>query len=605
MKITDFKIILIVLLIPLLTFSQIRSQDSLTLAQVNTRYDNAMTTAVQDSTAALRTNVDPNNEAGYRSIKITPANKDIALKTFLQTAALNFGSETQVNKDVLSSHIPVFAVMEYDGLSLNVYQQYQNDKNEKLTERKWLPKKPFSYTDNQGNTINFTVSDEVEVYVKALDQWFYGKRAEVINAIAEVYEIEPPEEIKPAENLLSRVPLELLERIKAALTEELYEELETTLKQLQTSTLFPDDLVDRLVEAMGYDLWSELEEAIQDFDNGIEVPDGDGEDGNGDGNDGDNATEGGSEGDNSNTDSGDGDTPEGNLPDVKPPASCEDSACEEDIVVEVDPDGEVENADDKQNLYKYISTDLDERLKKALSKEVYNNLVKALNQYKEDTEIPAPILDSVANSVPDELFVEFLFALSNASEKTQSIKKVSNPLATLVSEKERNPLDINLSRLTHKSVPLDEETRPTVSLLQNEELFDDIRRKTIVSTMENQFAYYINIHNVYKEQLDVTYKFVLPTINKEDWYNTVDDIGVFVFIQGYKIERLNNYYNQHAFSGARIAKKDAIYGADEDGKKVYYRASCNFNLKADIAFSSRKEAASKGYIEKSCLNATP
>jgi len=144
-----------------------------------------------------------------------------------------------------------------------------------------------------------------------------------------------------------------------------------------------------------------------------------------------------------------------------------------------------------------------------------------------------------------------------------------------------------------------------IPLLNDPVQFDSTRRETIVNTLQDELAYYINEHNVYTKQLGITYKFALPLIPQEDWYNTVDDIGIFAFFQGYPYERGRGTYNQFAFTGSRLFKDEAIYGATVNGQKVFYKESCGYPYIAEEVFSNKKEAARAGYFEKSCLNNQP
>lgn len=326
MKTTDFVVIYLIIIFPLLVFTQWRSEDTNTFAKLNNRYDGAITVASQDAVEQLRLNVKPNYESGYDSEKFSRINKEAAFDTFMHSLAINFESEDDVTKDLLARYVPVFAVLEYNGLSMNVYRKF-NKGNEKLLDRVWLPKIPFTYHDAKGNIINFTLDDYVTVYDVGLDEWINGDRRELV--------------------------------------------------------------------------------------------------------------------------------------------------LDEDIDVE---------------------------------------------------------------------------------------------------------------------------------LLHDEDLFERIRRDVIVNLLQEHFSYQINEHNVYTKNLGLTYTFALPLIPQEDWYNTVDDVSIFTFFQGFPYERGGGTYNQYALAGSRLVKQDAYYATAVNSKKVFFAESCGYAYPVLEVFSSKKAAAKAGYFELSCLN---
>ncbi|CAM2783337.1 hypothetical protein PASE110613_00620 [Paenibacillus sediminis] len=142
----------------------------------------------------------------------------------------------------------------------------------------------------------------------------------------------------------------------------------------------------------------------------------------------------------------------------------------------------------------------------------------------------------------------------------------------------------------------------TIPLLQDADTFDHVRRSTIVTSIQNDLAYYINKHNEYASRVGVTYEFTLPTISQEEWNNSIDDIGIIAFIQGMPVG--DQYLNNYALGSGRLVKKPVIYGAVDDatGLKYYYPDSCKFSYRVEQAFSSKKEAAAQGYYERSCTN---
>lgn len=327
MKITDFVLVFFTLFLPIFVAIEIHYDKTKTYIEYDHFHEGAFTTAAQDAVHILRTNVNPLLEAGYESYKINPAHPQPAFDTFVQSLAVNYQVKDKYAINQMLRYIPVFAVLDYDGLLLNVYKPYKDTRGDNAYERVWLSKIPLSYADDEGNIINFTVEEDIEVFDTELNEWFFGKRAELAK------------------------------------------------------------------------------------------------------------------------------------------------------------DGEI-----------------------------------------------------------------------------------------------------------------------TIPLLKNAQEFDQIRRQTIVNIVQENLAYYINEHNVYTKALDVTYKFAMPLIPQEDWYNTVDDISIFAFIQGYPYKVDTKSYNEYAFVGTRLHYKNPIYAGIVNNERRYWYKSCNFNYKADEIYSTKKQAAAAGYRELSCLN---
>lgn len=96
---------------------------------------------------------------------------------------------------------------------------------------------------------------------------------------------------------------------------------------------------------------------------------------------------------------------------------------------------------------------------------------------------------------------------------------------------------------------------PAIEELQ-EQNFDKLRRRTIITKLTNTIQYYITKHNDIAEQYGMEYTFALPVIEWEEWYRTVDDISLLAIFQGYPYgNKRTGYYNKVALSGTRLYKK--------------------------------------------------
>ncbi|GGH22694.1 hypothetical protein [Paenibacillus segetis] len=149
---------------------------------------------------------------------------------------------------------------------------------------------------------------------------------------------------------------------------------------------------------------------------------------------------------------------------------------------------------------------------------------------------------------------------------------------------------------------LQEELRSELSipLLQDSEKFQQVRRSVIVRSIEDDLAVVINRHNKYARDLGVTYTFTLPVISQEEWNNTLDDVGVLIFLQGIPVG--DRYYNNYALGGGRLVRGHPILaGTDNDtGIKYYFRDSCTAPYKTEEVFTNERDAAAKGYFEAPC-----
>ncbi|AWP25196.1 MULTISPECIES: hypothetical protein [Paenibacillus] len=326
MKITNFAIIFILIFFPFYLILDLHISDQHEVNKLNEIYSAALRTAVQDSSAMLNQNELQEYEAGYQSPKYFNANKEIAIDTFFRTMYLNFEVDNDyIGQGALASYIPAVGIIDYKGFHIYAFSEYQNSEGQTIFKHMWRPQKPYSFADNKGNSVNFTLDQYVYAFDASTKSWIEGYQPEL-------------------------------------------------------------------------------------------------------------------------------------------------------------------------------------------------------------------------------------------------------------------------------------QGRTNIDILNNPDLFESVRRSTIVKTVQTDLAYYINKHNEYASHYGVTYNFKLPEIPMEDWTNTIDDIGVLAFVQGIPIG--DQYYNNFAFGGGRLVKQPVIYGAvdQQTGLKYYYRDSCSYPYRIEEAFSSEKEAAAAGYFPKECFN---
>ncbi|WP_334071243.1 hypothetical protein [Paenibacillus sp. A14] len=142
----------------------------------------------------------------------------------------------------------------------------------------------------------------------------------------------------------------------------------------------------------------------------------------------------------------------------------------------------------------------------------------------------------------------------------------------------------------------------SIELLKQKETFENVRRSVIVSAIEADLSSVIDNHNVFARSLGFNYIFTLPTIPREAWNNTIDDVGILVFLQGIPVG--SKHYNNYALGGGRVAKQRPVYGWSDPetgirfagGSPCYYGSG---TVPLEI-FASQRDAAGKGYFEAHC-----
>lgn len=156
--------------------------------------------------------------------------------------------------------------------------------------------------------------------------------------------------------------------------------------------------------------------------------------------------------------------------------------------------------------------------------------------------------------------------------------------------------DKNTNQLTEGKFEDLKEQFSNSKVFESKEIFDEIRRKTIVNHIIDDMNYYINQHNRIAKHYGISYNFALPTIDKEVYYRTIDDISLFVFFQGYPYGISKDRYNRYSFAGARVSKSHVYYieRNNDDGKLYYHRATCKKLKNKTEQYYTKKECAQMG-----------
>lgn len=90
--------------------------------------------------------------------------------------------------------------------------------------------------------------------------------------------------------------------------------------------------------------------------------------------------------------------------------------------------------------------------------------------------------------------------------------------------------------------------------------FDRHRRNLIIDLIQSNLSYYINEANTLGSHFGVKYYFHLPEIPFDDWNNTIDDVSLISFFQGFPLKSIEDeIYNNYSIGGARIVKSTVYY----------------------------------------------
>ncbi|WIM38544.1 hypothetical protein PO903_18115 [Paenibacillus sp. PK4536] len=164
MKITDFAILFVIIFFPLFWLSGLHTDEQSQASSLQISYTTALRTASQDAGQVMSTNEQQQYEAGYSSEKFFRADKELALQTFLNTLYLNFGIRgNESAQQNLLHYIPAIVVIDYDGYYIYATENYIGADGSSNARHTWHPKKPYAYSDAQGNSIQFTLDHTVHV----------------------------------------------------------------------------------------------------------------------------------------------------------------------------------------------------------------------------------------------------------------------------------------------------------------------------------------------------------------------------------------------------------------------------------------------------------
>lgn len=141
-------------------------------------------------------------------------------------------------------------------------------------------------------------------------------------------------------------------------------------------------------------------------------------------------------------------------------------------------------------------------------------------------------------------------------------------------------------------------------IILKDDLFEEVRKRTIMEAIKREVNDAINAHNTYANRYGITYRFSPPSISDGDWYKNIEDIGFLAFFQGIPTGLRGMRYNSFALGAARIVRKGHYYiQQDANGLFYYHRETCSELTQREEVFDSPQECAMEGAFP--CHNCTP
>ncbi len=132
-------------------------------------------------------------------------------------------------------------------------------------------------------------------------------------------------------------------------------------------------------------------------------------------------------------------------------------------------------------------------------------------------------------------------------------------------------------------------------IILQDELFEAVRKRTIMEAVKKDVNEAINAHNTFAQRYGITYRFSPPSISGGDWYRNIEDIGFLAFFQGIPTGLRGLRYNNFALGAARIIRKERYYIQQDANSLFYYhRETCSKLTQREEVYDSPAECALEG-----------
>ncbi len=133
------------------------------------------------------------------------------------------------------------------------------------------------------------------------------------------------------------------------------------------------------------------------------------------------------------------------------------------------------------------------------------------------------------------------------------------------------------------------------SLIQDDDLFQNVRKRTIIEAIKEDVNNAINQHNTYAGMFGISYNFSPPSISNDDWHRNIEDVGFLAFFQGLPIGLGGERFNSFALGASRIVRNKHYYiQQDTNGLYYYHKEQCPVVLDKQKVYDSREECAKMG-----------
>ncbi|MNW24136.1 hypothetical protein D3C74_08470 [compost metagenome] len=180
MKIFSWVMVFVIIVFSMFFKNDLRVMEQERTQEAMVMYNGAFQAAVQDAAFALQMNENQNLESNYGSLKKIRANKELAIEAFYESLFHNTGiADDATAQGVLKAYIPLLAVIDYDGIWVYTSESIRNESGELENRQVWKSKKAYTYLDEKGNSIAFTLDDYLYAYDTNNQKWAEGRREEV------------------------------------------------------------------------------------------------------------------------------------------------------------------------------------------------------------------------------------------------------------------------------------------------------------------------------------------------------------------------------------------------------------------------------------------
>lgn len=180
MRWIEWAIVGALLFLPFATINRIETDALRKTLLTELRYDAALDTAVDDAASQLIGNASQQQEAQYGSDKRTALNKEDAVAAFYRTLDAGFGiTGDPVAQGTLHRFVPALIIVGYDGFYVYSEQEWTGADGQTIMKPVWGAKQPYAYADKAGNSLSFTLDQEVLAYDAASGSWYEGLRQDI------------------------------------------------------------------------------------------------------------------------------------------------------------------------------------------------------------------------------------------------------------------------------------------------------------------------------------------------------------------------------------------------------------------------------------------